>query len=152
MQLVIEHAVEIKIDRPVGDVFAFVTDPTNHPRWDGSSRSMQPDEPGPWKAGLTLLDVRRMGPRRMEVKSRVAALVPNESMDIGSITGPEFHGHWRLSPDGSGTVLRWSCEMTVQGPARLAEKLVARSFRRVCDQSFGRLKGLLEGGEGRAAP
>lgn len=140
----IRHVVDLTIERPVDEVFAFVTDAANHPRWDASSVSMQADEPGPWRAGLTFHEVRRIGPRRMDVQSKVAALVPNESMDIDSITGPEFHGHWRLSPDGSGTRLRWSCEMNVDGPARLAEKLIARSFRKACDENFRKLKALVE--------
>lgn len=140
----IEHAIEVAIARPVEDVFAFVTDASNHPRWDTSSVSMSPAEPGPWKAGLTFHEVRRMGPRRMEFESRVAGLVPDESMDIDSVTGPEFHGHWRFVPDGAGTVLHWSCEMAVDGPARLAEKFIARSFRKACDENFARLKSLLE--------
>ena len=142
----IEHAVEVRIDRPPGEVFAFVTDAANHPRWDTSSVSMKPDQPGDWTAGTTFHEVRRMGPRQLEVQSRVAALVPGESMDIDSITGPEFHGHWRLSPDGDGTVLRWSCEMAVGGPARLFAPLIARSFKKACDQNFAHLKELLESG------
>ncbi len=86
-----------------------------------------------------------MGPRRMAFESKVAALVPNECMDIDRVTGPEFHGHWRFAPEGSGTRLRWSCEMAVEGPGRFAEKLVAIPFRRACDESFRRLKELLEG-------
>ena len=144
----IKHGVEIRIGRPVEDVFAFLTDSTNHPKWDDSSVSMEPDEQGPWHTGLTFHEVRRMGPRRMEVESRLAAFVPNESMDIDSISGPEFHGHWRFSPDGSGTALRWSCEMGVQGPARIAEPLIARSFRKACDKNFAHLKALLEASGG----
>ncbi len=142
----IEHAVDTRIERPVEEVFAFITDAANHPRWDGSSVSMEPDEPGPWHEGLTFREVRRIGPRRMEIRSKVASLVPNERMDIDSLTGPEFHGHWRFTRDGSATVLRWSAEMAVDGPARLAEKLIARSFRKACDQNFRRLKEILEGG------
>lgn len=144
----IEHAVEVRIDRSPADVFAFVTDAANHPRWDTSSLSMRADQPGPWAAGSTFHEVRKMGPRQMEIQSKVAALVPGQSMDIDSLTGPEFHGHWRLSPDGDGTVLRWSCEMAVDGPGRLLQPLIARSFKKACDQNFARLKKLLETGEG----
>jgi uncharacterized membrane protein len=141
---VIEHAVEVRIERPVADVFAFVTDAANHPRWDSSSVSMQPDEPGPWHEGMTFREVRRIGPRRMEIRSTVASLVPNHSMDIDSLTGPEFHGHWRFAPDGSATILRWSAEMAVEGPARIAEKLIARSFKKASDRNFRQMKELLE--------
>src|SRR4051794_40965597 len=70
---------------------------------DTSSVSMRQDEPGEWRAGTTFHEVRKMGPRKMEIESRVADLVAVERMDIDSVTGPEFHGHWRLSPDGTGT-------------------------------------------------
>ncbi len=140
----IEHAVEISIDQPVEVVFVFLTDAKNHPRWDESSVVMEPDQPGPWKAGLTFHEVRRMGPRRMSIQSKLVALVPNESMDIDSMTGPEFHGHWRLAPNGSGTALKWSCEMGVAGPARIAQPLIARSFRKACDRNFAALKRILE--------
>jgi uncharacterized protein YndB with AHSA1/START domain len=140
----IEHAVEVRIDRPPAEVFAFVTDAVNHPRWDTSSVSMTPDQPGPWTAGTTFHEVRKMGPRQMEIQSKVAALVPGESMEIESVTGPEFHGHWRLIPDGERTILRWSCEMAVNGAGRLFQPFIARSFRRACDENFARLKELLE--------
>jgi hypothetical protein len=71
-------------------------------------------------------------------------LVPGQSMEIESITGPEFHGHWRFIPDGDGTILRWSCEMAVNGAGRLFQPLIARSFRKTCDENFARLKELLE--------
>jgi uncharacterized protein YndB with AHSA1/START domain len=140
----IEHAVEVRINRPPAAVFAFVTDAANHPRWDTSSVSMTPDQPGPWAAGMTFHEVRKMGPRQMEIQSKVAALVPGESMEIESLTGPEFHGHWRFIPDGDGTVLRWSCEMAVSGAGRPFQPLIARSFRTACDQNFARLKQLFE--------
>jgi uncharacterized membrane protein len=142
----IEHAVEVRIDRPPAEVFSFVTDATNHPRWDSSSVSMTPDQPGDWTAGTTFHEVRKMGPRQMEIQSRVAAITPGESMEIESVTGPDFHGHWRFVADGPGTVLRWSCEMAVDGPARLFQPLIARSFKKACDESFARLKQLIEAG------
>ena len=142
----IEHGVEVRINRPPAEVFAFLTNAANHPRWDGSSVSMTPDQPGDWAAGTTFHEVRKMGPRKVEFQSKVAAMVPGESMEIESLTGPEFHGHWRFVPDGDGTVLRWSCEMAVDGPGRLLQPLIARSFRKAVDQNFARLKQLLETG------
>jgi uncharacterized membrane protein len=140
----IEHAVEIRIERPVEEVFAFITDAAKHPTWDSSSVSMTPDKPGPWVAGLTFHEVRRMGPREMSFQSKVAALTPNQSMEIESLTGSEFHGHWRFSPNTTGTTLNWSCEMKLKGPAKLGEKFIAKSFKKTCDANFARLKEVLE--------
>lgn len=89
----IEHTVEIRIERSPAEVFAVLTEPSNHPRWDTSSVSMRQDMPGTWRTGTTFHEVRKMGPRQMEVQSKVVDLVTDERMDIDSITGPEFHGH-----------------------------------------------------------
>lgn len=94
----ITASADITIDRPLQDVFAFLTDAANHPRWDSTSVEMEPLEPGPWRAGLTFRELRRIGPRTMEVRSRIAALEPDSSMDLESLTGPTFRGHWRLTP------------------------------------------------------
>jgi uncharacterized protein YndB with AHSA1/START domain len=140
----IEHAIEVRIDRPVEEVFAFLTDAANHPRWDSSSVSMTPDRPGPWTTGLEFSEVRRMGPRTMSFRSKVAGITPNERLEIESLTGSEFYGHWAFSPEGTGTILRWSCEMRLSGPARLAERMIVKSFKQTCDENFVRLKELLE--------
>lgn len=140
----IKHTVEITIDRPPAEVFAFLTDASNHPRWDSSAVSMRQDEPGEWATGTTFHEVRKMGPRQMEIQSKVVDLVTNERLDIDSVTGPEFHGHWRLAAEGAGTVLRWSAELAVDGPGRILQPLIARSFRKNCDQNFTRLKQVVE--------
>ena len=142
----ITHAVELRIERPVEDVFAFLTNADNHPKWDTSSLSMTPQRAGPWEAGLVFDEVRKMGARQISFQSKVAALTPNESMEIESLSGAEYHGHWRFSPDGTGTRLTWSCEMKLKGPARLAEKAIAKPFKAGADQNFARLKELLDGG------
>lgn len=38
----------------------------------------------------------------------------------------------------------WSCEMKLQGPARLGEKFIAKSCKKTCDENFARLKEVLE--------
>src|ERR1043166_6151636 len=107
----ITKSIDIRIERPVADVFAFLTDAANHPRWDASSVVMEPQEPGAWHAGLTFREVRRIGPRTMEFRSRIAELEPDRKMELRSLSGPPFQGHWRFSPSNGGTRLQWSGEM-----------------------------------------
>jgi hypothetical protein len=98
---VITHQIDIVMRRPVETVYRFLTDAANHPRWDSSSLVMEPLEPGPWREGLTFREVRRIGPRNVEIRSSVAALTPNERFDIRNLTGPPFQGHWRCTPEGA---------------------------------------------------
>jgi carbon monoxide dehydrogenase subunit G len=140
---VITHSVDLTIARPVEEVFAFLTDARNHPRWDTTSVVMEPQENGPWHQGLVFREVRRI-PRPTEVRSRIADFEANERFDMESLSGPSFRGHWRFAPEGTGTRLRWSCEMEVSGLARLFEPLIQRQFRRTVSRNFQRLKALLE--------
>jgi hypothetical protein len=141
---VIVETVQVDIARPISEVFEFLTDAGNHPRWDSGSVVMEPDDPGPWRTGLGFREVRRIGPRSITIRSRIAALQAPTSMDIESITVPAFSGHWRLSESGGVTRLRWTGRLQLGGLQRLLQPLVARSFRRASVANFGRLKDLLE--------
>ena len=140
----ITHHVELDLDAVPQAVFDWLTDARNHPRWDDTSVEMELLQPGPWRAGSEFREVRRMGGRRVEFRSRLASLERGRGFDTESLSGPEFHGHWRVEPAGSTTRLRWWCEMKVGGPARLVEPLIARSFRRQVSANFARLKTLIE--------
>lgn len=140
----IVESVQVDIARPIGEVFEFLTDARNHPRWDASSLEMEPDQPGPWRAGLRFREVRRIGPRQIEFRSRIVALEAPTSMDLESLTGPPFTGQWRLSDHNGGTRLRWTGRMHLRGPQRLLQPLIARSFRRANTSNFAKLKDHLE--------
>src|SRR5215207_6654004 len=139
----IRHAISLASARPVNEVFAFLTEASNHPRWDSTSVVMEPIEPGAWRTGLVFREIRRV-PRRIEVRSQIAELRTNERFDLQSLSGPPFQGHWRFTSDGPGTRLDWLCEMGVTGAARLFEPLIARQFRRTTSRNFQRLKAILE--------
>jgi uncharacterized protein YndB with AHSA1/START domain len=141
----ITKSIDITIDRPVEDVFAFLTDAANHPKWDASSVAMEAQEPGPWRAGTTFREVRRIGRGTSEIRSTVAELEPNRRIEIRSLSGAPFQGHWRFAPEGQGTRLQWSGEMRLTGVARLFEPLIARSFSNDVEANFARLKDILEG-------
>lgn len=140
----ITKSIDITIDRPVEEVYAFLTDAANHPRWDSSSVAMEPDQPGAWRAGTTFREVRRIGRGTSEIRSTVAELEPNRRMEIRSLSGPSFAGHWRFSPAGTGARLQWSGEMRITGFARLFEPLIARAFSKDVEANFARLKRILE--------
>lgn len=135
---------QVDIARPINEVFEFITDARNHPRWDASSVDMQPDQPGPWRTGLAFREVRRIGPRTITVRSHIAAIDAPTSMDLESLTGPPFTGQWRLSEQSWGTRVQWTGRMHLRGPQRLLQPLIARSFQRGSTSNFAKLKEHLE--------
>lgn len=59
-----EHTVEI--ERPVEEVFAFLAEPHNLPRWQPSMQRLRPHGRGPLRPGLEVTEVRRFLGREME--------------------------------------------------------------------------------------
>ena len=137
---------DVFIRRPIEYVFAFLTDAINHPRWDSSSVAMVPVQPGPWREGLEFHEVRRIGLRPTEIRSRIAGYEPGRSMDLESLAGPPFRGHWQLVAADGVTRLRWTGELQPAGLMRLFAPLIERQFRRSTATNFARLQTLLEGG------
>lgn len=135
---------DITIHRPIEDVFAFLTDASNHRRWDSTSVEMTPLETGPRRRGLEFREVRRIGPRPTEVRSRIAGFEPGRSIHLESLTGPSFSGHWRLSAVDDGTRLRWTGELEPAGLMRILAPLIERQFRRTTVANFARLKDVRE--------
>lgn len=89
----IAKSIDITINRPVEEVFAYLADAANYPNRDSLIVKIEPQEPGPW---------------RVEFRSTVVALEPNRRLETRSLTGPQSHGEWQFSPAGSGTRLHWT--------------------------------------------
>jgi hypothetical protein len=102
----LRFSADLKIHRPVDQVFAWLTDPVNQGKFDKSSLRMEALTPGPWRTGSQFRELRDLGGRKTEVLSEVAELEPNRYFIIRSKTGPEWLGTWRFEPEGSGTRLR----------------------------------------------
>lgn len=65
-------------------------------------------------------------------------------MELRSLSGPPFQGHWRFSPVDGGTRLQWTGEMQLTGLISVFEPLIARSFGKSVERNFARLKQVLE--------
>jgi uncharacterized membrane protein len=142
----IEHSVDITIQRPVHEVFAWLTDTANHGKWDSTSVEMTPETPGPWHVGLRFHEVRKVGGRNMPVESRIAVFEPDHQFALESLTGPEWHGTWLFSPAGSesGTRLQFRGQLKFTGLMKVLEPLIGRGFSKDLDANFAKLKDILE--------
>ena len=82
--------VSVIVDRPVDDVWKFVTDPSNH--WDPGSLEMKQVSPGPPEVGAIFKVLRASYPREMDF--RLAQYEPNRKftfeVDSGPIRGSRF--------------------------------------------------------------
>src|SRR5215213_1644473 len=106
----IRHQIDLHINRPVEDVFSFLTNASNHSQWDSLSVAMEAQQPGEWRQGMTFREVRKIGGRDTETSSQIAVFEPNRRMEIQSLSGPDFHGTWLFQPAGNGTRLLYTAE------------------------------------------
>jgi uncharacterized protein YndB with AHSA1/START domain len=144
-----EHAMitfqtDVQFDRPVEQVFAYLTTSSNHPRWDFTAVEMNQKEPGAWHKGTHFHEVRNFQGRRMDIQSQIVVFEPNKRMEIQSLTEPAFLGTWIFTPVNGGSRLTYRAEMQYKGMMRLMEPLIRAPFLKQLDANFRNLKVVLE--------
>ena len=140
----LKFSADLKVNRPVDKVFAWLTNADNQGKFDKSSLKMEVLTPGPWRPGSQLRELRNLGGRKTEVLSEIAELEPNRRFVVRSKTGPDWLGIWNFEPDGAGTHLHWTGQLTMKGIAWLLEPLIGKQMRSQIDQQFAQLPHLIE--------
>jgi carbon monoxide dehydrogenase subunit G len=140
----LKFSADLKVNRPVEKVFAWLTDTRNQRKFDKSSLEMELLTPGPWRAGSQFRELRDLGGRKTEVLSEIAELESNRRFVIRSKTGPGWLGIWNFEPEGTGTRLRWTGQLTMRGIARLFEPLIGRQMNVQITNQFAQLSQMIE--------
>jgi carbon monoxide dehydrogenase subunit G len=141
------RSVSVDIARPREEVFAFVADARNRPRWDDSVDSEELTSPEPIGTGTTVRTRLRSMGRDYEYTWEVTEHQPPERMTIESTSGPMSTTlDYRLASRDGGTEVQFVVTGRPSGPMRLVQPLIARITQRNLDRGFARLKTLLETG------
>jgi len=140
----LKFSADLRVNRPVDKVFAWLTDASNQGKFDKSSLRMELLTPGPWRSGSQFRELRNLGGRKTEVLSEIADLELKKRFVIRSKTGPGWLGTWMFEPDGTGTKLHWTGQLSMKGFARLLEPLIGKQMRSQIDQQFSGLPKLIE--------
>ena len=138
-----EHTVTIA--RPIDEVYAFVADGTNNPRWRSGvieiSRTSEQDGLGAtYRQVLT-----GPGGRRIDGDYRVTAYDPPRRLGFEVTAGPARpKGTFELSePQPGRTTVRFRLELQPTGLMRLASPMIGRTMRSEV-ASLVRMKSVLE--------
>src|SRR5262249_37336533 len=88
--------VTVQIDRPVAEVFAFVAEPANFPRWAGALvKESSQTSAGPVGVGTTFRQVNMLMGRRFVSEMRVVTYDPPCRYEYVTTSGPiRFAGHY----------------------------------------------------------
>src|SRR5215208_2967570 len=141
--------VSVLIARPIADVFEFVEDARNRPRWDDSVDSEELTSPEPIGVGTTVRTRMRSMGRDYVLDWRIAEHEPPRRQTIESTAGPfPTTLRYELTPVDGGTRVDFAVTGAPTGALRVLQPLIARTTRRNLDRGFPRLKEMLEARSG----
>lgn len=141
-----EFELEVTIDRPVGEVFAYVTDVRNVPEWQESAESAE------WiEEGRRFRERRNFMGRAGEIELEVVALEPDRRFDVRAVNSPvKFEIRHSFERGDGGTVVRVQGEAKLSGALRFAAGMARRLAESQFRQDFERLKAVLERRDGES--
>ena len=138
-----EH--EVVVERPVSEVFAYITDVSNLPEWQAGVLETRAEGDAPLRVGSRFTERRRFLGRHIESTIEVTEHEPDRVFSLRVVSGPvplevrhtfdQVDGVTRIRSAGRGE------------PGRLfkmAGPLVARRAKQTFERDFARLKELLE--------
>jgi len=136
----------VVITRPLEEVFAYLTDVTNWPRWNMVVGNVEQTPPGPLEKGTKLRGAAEVMGRTMQYSGEILEYDPNKKVVQKMRVGPaELQTSWLLEPVEAGTRLTISSAGKASGPSIIAGPLLDRAVKKQIEESLARLKAILEG-------
>ena len=137
----------IFINRPVQEVFDYVTNPANNAKWQSGTESAEWTSDGPPGVGSTFKVVTSLLGRKIEAVIEVTGWDPPNLSRIKSVGGPmPFESATRFTAQGDGTLLTETGQAEIGGFFKLAEGLVGKQLEKQGEANRAALKLLLEAG------
>jgi len=135
----------ITINRPVEEVFAFVSDVLNGPKWQPALVETRRITEGSLGIGTQYAGVRKFMGRRMESVIEYTTYELNKKLVFKSISGSSpLEQSFLFEPTTEGTRITSRLDLQTSGLMGLAEPLIASGLKREVDANFRTLKDLLE--------
>jgi uncharacterized membrane protein len=137
----IRFETEVRIERPLEDVVAYVAEAENLPHWNSAVQAVHRT---PERAIYTM---ERSLPTGPAVNTLEVAQARASRLTLRTTSGPTpFTYEFRFLPDRSATVIQLDGEADLGGAADLLAPLVSRGLRRGVDDNLATLKAILEAG------
>ena len=142
----IEIENSVVINKPVEEVFEFISNSENNPQWQSGSQEVVKTSEGPIGVGTTYKSVSQILGKRLESVVEYTAYEPNKTVAGKVTSGPlpfQFETTFEPAAEG-GTKVTSSGSGDPGGFFKLAEPLVGRMLKRQFETNTANLKDLLE--------
>jgi uncharacterized membrane protein len=145
----IQIEVRVDIDRPAAEVFEYLEEVENNPRWLSGMRSSRWTSQPPVGVGSTYAQVSQFLGRQIHTSFEVTRHEPGRLITIESREGSSFPITVTriVEPDGDGSArVTELVDADARGFYTLATPLLKRLVERTIRRDYGTLKQLLEEG------
>ena len=141
----IDFQTRIVIERPIEEVFAYVSDPGNFPDWNSAVQVVRPTSPGPSHVGSTYSMERQLPAGRATNQLEIVVSQRPREFAIRTTDGPTpFLYRYRFAGDVDGTVVRFDGKVGLPAVAGLIPGLVRRAVKHGIEENLTTLKLILE--------
>jgi Polyketide cyclase / dehydrase and lipid transport len=137
---------EIEIERSVEDVFDFVADERNEPRYNPRMLRAEKLSPGPIGVGTTFRTEFSSFRRPVAMSELTEYDRPRRLASRTHMSAMDVRGTLTFEPVPAGTRMRWSWDLEPRGIFKFITPLVTRIGRRQEAAIWASLKRILEGG------
>jgi uncharacterized protein YndB with AHSA1/START domain len=127
----IDFTLETHIDRSPSEVFDFVSDPAQLPKWQTNTVSSVPEGDGPLGLGTRLREVHRgPGGKQLESLVEVSEFEPGHVFALHVVEGTPVHLRITLEPAERGTRLSFRAYGRLTGAMRVLQPVLGRVLKR----------------------
>jgi carbon monoxide dehydrogenase subunit G len=134
----------VMIRRPIEEVFGFLADFENIPKWNYAIVETHKVSQGPVGVGTIYQQIRSV-PRRSEERFEVTAYIPPHQLEIQGQLGPfPSRLSYALAAIPEGTRVSNAVELKLRGPGRLLGPVAVPRVRDAVATNLHKLKELLE--------
>ena len=133
------------VDKPIKDVFAFVSNPNNMSKWNSAVVSLQQITPGAVGVGTKFKSVGEAMGRRIEGEMQVVTYEPDTKCGFQLQAGPmQMNLTMSFKTVGTGTKISLNAQGNPAGVFKLAEGMLVGRVKAMMEENLTRLKSVLE--------
>lgn len=145
-QGIVKEESSIVIERAIEDVFAFVSDPSNDPKWCPTVREPRQLGTGHPSVGMQYEFMHKPAPVKWApIKVEITELVPPKAFGARSTDSQGFYDYqYQLESVEAGTLITHRTESNFTSPLRFVAPLLKGHLQKVMGGQLSNLKAILE--------
>ena len=143
----INFEIGVLIDRPVSDVFSFLSNPLNLPKWQSMIARIEQVTPGAVNVGSKYKVSAEMLGRKIDGQMEITTFEPPARFGFTNQAGPmQVTGTVTGKPVGTGAKISLNAQGNPGGLFKIAEGVLAGQVKSQMEGNLARLKAVLEAG------